>query len=106
LLSCIGIVAGLIAFNRIIQPITSTADAAKRLAKGDWDGNMPKPSNIYETSMLVEAFNEMAKNLKASFQQLQSQLTYDSLTKLYSREGFIDAAKKKAKIEKGTLYLV
>ncbi|MFB9141466.1 EAL domain-containing protein [Vibrio artabrorum] len=106
LLSCIGIVAGLIAFNRIIQPITSTADAAKRLAKGDWDGNMPKPSNIYETSMLVEAFNEMAKNLKASFQQLQSQLTYDSLTTLYSREGFIDAAKKKAKIEKGTLYLV
>lgn len=107
LLSCIGIIAGLIAFNRVTQPITSTADAAKRLANGDWDSGMPKSgNNIYETSLLVEAFNEMANNLKASFQQLQAQLTYDSLTKLYSREGFIEAAKTNGDIEKGTLYLV
>ena len=105
-LSCIGVIAGLIAFNRVTQPITSTADAAKRLAKGDWDTSMPKTGHIYETSMLVESFNEMANNLKASFQALQSQLTYDSLTKLYSREGFIDAAKKSPANEKGTLYLV
>lgn len=104
--SCIGILLGLIAFNRVTQPITSTADAAKRLANGDWDTTMPKSGHIYETSMLVEAFNEMANNLKASFKQLQSQLTYDSLTKLYSREGFIDAAKKSAANEKGTLFLV
>ncbi|MEZ9062838.1 MULTISPECIES: EAL domain-containing protein [unclassified Vibrio] len=105
-LSCIGVIAGLIAFNRVTQPITSTADAAKRLAKGDWDTSMPKTGHIYETSMLVASFNEMANNLKASFQALQSQLTYDSLTKLYSREGFIDAAKKNPANEKGTLYLV
>ena len=105
-LSCIGVIAGLIAFNRVIQPITSTADAAKRLAKGDWDTSMPKTGHIYETSMLVESFNEMASNLKASFHALQSQLTYDSLTKLYSREGFIDAAKKHPDNEKGTLYLI
>ncbi len=105
-LSCIGVIAGLIAFNRVTQPITSTADAAKGLATGDWDSSMPKPGNIYETSMLVEAFNEMTNNLKASFEQLQSQLTYDSLTKLYSREGFIDAVQKNTKTEKGTLYLV
>ncbi|MFA0524664.1 EAL domain-containing protein [Vibrio sp. 10N.222.52.C3] len=105
-LSCIGVIAGLIAFNRVTQPITSTADAAKRLAKGDWDTSMPKTGYIYETSMLVASFNEMANNLKASFQALQSQLTYDSLTKLYSREGFIDAAKKNPANEKGTLYLV
>ncbi|MFA0265663.1 EAL domain-containing protein [Vibrio cyclitrophicus] len=107
LLSCIGIIAGLIAFNRVTQPITSTADAAKRLANGDWDSGMPKSgNNIYETNLLVEAFNEMANNLKASFQQLQAQLTYDSLTKLYSREGFIEAAKTNGDIEKGTLYSV
>ncbi|MGF1853405.1 EAL domain-containing protein [Vibrio satsumensis] len=105
-LSCIGVIAGLIAFNRVIQPITSTADAAKRLAKGDWDTSMPKTGHIYETSMLVDSFNEMASNLKASFHALQSQLTYDSLTKLYSREGFIDAAKKHPDNEKGTLYLI
>ncbi|WP_123311229.1 bifunctional diguanylate cyclase/phosphodiesterase [Vibrio crassostreae] len=105
-LSCIGVIAGLIAFNRVTQPITSTADAAKRLAKGDWDTSMPKTGHIYETSMLVESFNEMANNLKASFHALQSQVTYDSLTKLYSREGFIDAAKKHPDNEKGTLYLI
>ncbi|MCG9554232.1 EAL domain-containing protein [Vibrio sp. Isolate31] len=105
-LSCIGVITGLIAFNRVTQPITSTAGAAKRLAKGDWDTSMPKTGHIYETSMLVESFNEMANNLKASFQALQSQLTYDSLTKLYSREGFIDAAKKKPENEEGTLFLV
>ncbi|SBT12598.1 Phytochrome-like protein cph2 [Vibrio celticus] len=105
-LSCIGVIAGLIAFNRATQPITSTADAARRLAKGDWDASMPKTGHIYETSMLVESFNEMTNNLKASFHALQSQLTYDSLTKLYSREGFIDAAKKHPDNEKGTLYLI
>lgn len=105
-LSCLGVIAGLVAFNRVTQPITSTADAAKRLAKGDWDTSMPKTGHIYETSMLVESFNEMANNLKASFHALQSQLTYDSLTKLYSREGFIDAAKKHPDNEEGTLYLI
>ncbi|MBE8578898.1 GGDEF and EAL domain-containing protein [Vibrio sp. OPT18] len=105
-LSCLGVIAGLVAFNRVTQPITSTADAAKRLAKGDWDTSMPKTGHIYETSMLVESFNEMANNLKASFHVLQSQLTYDSLTKLYSREGFIDAAKKHPDNETGTLYLI
>ncbi|UPR52266.1 EAL domain-containing protein [Vibrio cyclitrophicus] len=105
-LSCLGVIAGLVAFNRVTQPITSTADAAKRLANGDWDTSMPKTGHIYETSMLVESFNEMANNLKASFHALQSQLTYDSLTKLYSREGFIDAAKKHPDNEEGTLYLI
>ncbi|ARP39551.1 EAL domain-containing protein [Vibrio syngnathi] len=105
-LSCIGIIAGLIAFNRVTQPITSTAGAAKRLAKGDWDTSMPKTGNIYEISMLTASFNEMTNNLKASFQALQAQLTYDSLTKLYSREGFIDTAKKNPENEKGTLYLI
>ncbi|MEZ9702578.1 EAL domain-containing protein [Vibrio sp. 10N.261.46.E12] len=105
-LSCIGVIAGLFAFNRVTQPITSTADAAKRLAKGDWDTSMPKTGHIYETSMLVASFNEMTNNLKASFHALQSQLTYDSLTKLYSREGFIDAAKKHPNNENGTLYLI
>ncbi|MEZ8743350.1 EAL domain-containing protein [Vibrio sp. 10N.261.49.A5] len=105
-LSCIGIIVGLIAFNRVTQPITSTAGAAKRLAKGDWETSMPKTGNIYEISMLTASFNEMTNNLKASFQALQAQLTYDSLTKLYSREGFIDTAKKNPENEKGTLYLI
>lgn len=106
LLSFTGITLGYLAFNRVTRPITSTADAAKQLAKGDWESTMPRPGHIYETSMLVEAFNEMTDNLKSSFNALQTQLTYDSLTKLYSREGLVDAAKKLNIANTGTLYLV
>ena len=53
LLSFVGITLGLLAFNRVTRPITSTADAAKQLARGDWESTMPRPGNIYETSMLV-----------------------------------------------------
>ncbi|MGD8120392.1 EAL domain-containing protein [Vibrio sp. TRT 2004] len=103
--SFIGIVVGLLAFNQIMTPITSTAAAAKRLAKGDWDSHMPQPGNIYETSMLVFAFNEMANNLKASFRALRTQLLYDSLTNLYSREGLIDTCDSLGKLD-GILLLV
>ncbi|WP_394127344.1 EAL domain-containing protein [Vibrio hepatarius] len=103
--SLIGIALGLFAFNRVVAPITSTASAAKHLAKGDWESTMPQPGNIYETTMLVYAFNEMANNLKASFRALRSQLLYDSLTKLYSREGLIDSCDKLPTL-KGSLMLV
>ncbi len=103
--SLFGIAIGLVAFNRVVAPITSTATAAKQLAKGDWDSHMPKPGNIYETTMLVYAFNEMANNLKASFRALRSQLIYDSLTKLLSREGLIDTCDKLPSLN-GTLMLV
>lgn len=103
--SFIGICLGLLAFNHIVAPITSTADAAKRLAKGDWDTHMPKPGRIYETTMLVSAFSEMADNLKASFRALRSQLLYDSLTKLYSREGLVDTCDKLPELD-GSLMLI
>ncbi|MBW3697665.1 EAL domain-containing protein [Vibrio sp. T187] len=104
--SLIGIFIGLFAFNRITRPITSTAAAAKHLANGDWESHMPKPGNIYETSLLVHAFNEMANNLKASFNALQAQLTYDSLTQLYSREGLLKASEKINATSSGSLYLL
>ena len=105
LASFFGIIIGLFAFNRVVAPITSTASAAKHLAKGNWESHMPKPGSIYETTMLVHAFNEMANNLKASFKALRSQLLYDSLTKLYSREGFIDTCDKKPTLD-GSLMLI
>jgi len=106
IVSLIGIILGLFAFNKITRPITSTAAAAKHLARGDWDSHMPKPGKIYETSLLVHAFNEMANNLKASFNALQAQLTYDSLTHLYSREGLIDASEKLNNQKDGCLFLI
>ncbi|GAK82874.1 diguanylate cyclase [Vibrio ponticus] len=104
-ISAIGIIIGLFAFNRTVTPITSTANAAKQLAQGNWDSEMPKPGKIYETSMLVHAFNDMADNLKASFEEISSRLRYDSLTKLYSREGLVNTCDQLTKLE-GCLILI
>ncbi|MGG5571510.1 EAL domain-containing protein [Vibrio diazotrophicus] len=105
LISMLGIGIGYIAFNRITAPITSTAAAAQHLARGDWATPMPKSGNIYETSLLVHAFNEMANNLKASFKALRTQLVYDSLTKLYSREGLVESCSNLKKLN-GCLFLI
>lgn len=106
IISLIGVSIGLIAFNTITKTITSTAAAAKHLANGDWDSPMPSAGHIHETSMLVFAFNEMTNNLKASFKALQSQVTYDSLTTLYSREGLLEAGAQINAQSPGSLYLV
>ncbi|WP_165310009.1 bifunctional diguanylate cyclase/phosphodiesterase [Vibrio ziniensis] len=105
LISIFGIGIGYIAFNRITAPITSTASAAEHLARGDWTSPMPKSGNIYETSLLVHAFNEMANNLKASFKALRTQLVYDSLTKLYSREGLVESCSNLKNLN-GCLFLI
>lgn len=105
LISVVGILLGLFAFNRVVMPITSTANSAKQLAQGNWDSELPKPGNIYETSMLVHAFNDMASNLKASFEEISFQLLYDSLTKLYSREGLTNTCDKLEQLN-GCLILI
>ena len=104
-ISLFGIAIGYVAFNRITAPITSTAAAAEHLARGDWKSPMPKSGDIYETSMLVHAFNEMANNLKASFKALRAQLVFDSLTKLYSREGLVETSSNLKNLN-GCLYLI
>lgn len=99
LVSLFGISVGFVVLSYVVRPITSTADAAKHLAGGNWDTVLPKPGHIYETTMLVDGFNEMAKNLQASFEKLRTQLVYDSLTKLYSREGLIKTCDALPKLE-------
>ncbi len=106
LISSIGIGIGLIVIHSITKPITSTASAANHLAKGNWNSKMPQSGYIYETSLLVVAFNQMANNLKNSFETLQTQLLFDSLTKLYSREGLIKQSSDIKQTTEGTLLLV
>ncbi|MGF1762468.1 EAL domain-containing protein [Aliivibrio kagoshimensis] len=106
LISIIAVVTSLFFINLITKPITSTADAAKHLARGRWGSKMPQTGYIYETSMLVVAFNEMTNNLKASFDLLQSQLIFDSLTKLYSREGLIKQSNDIEQTTQGALLLI
>ncbi|EEZ01137.1 GGDEF family protein [Vibrio sp. RC586] len=105
LVSLIGLLLGLIALNRVANPIISTASAARQLAQGDWAASMPQPGNIYETSLLVQAFIEMTNNLKASFKALHSQLVYDSLTQLLSREGMIESCSKLSHLNGGLILI-
>ncbi|MGP8308074.1 bifunctional diguanylate cyclase/phosphodiesterase [Vibrio sp. YIC-376] len=106
IVSLIGVASCWLIFNRITQPINSTAAAALHLAKGDWESNMPKPGYVYETTVLVQAFNEMAANLKASFTALHDQLVYDSLTRLYSRQGLVEMCGNQLCRCQGTLFLL
>lgn len=105
LISVMGMSFFLIIFSRITRPITATATAAKNLANGHWENAMPQPGRIHETSLLVNAFNEMANSLQVSFKALRNQLVFDSLTKLYSREGLIDIHKRQ-RIHSGCLLML
>ncbi len=106
LVSLFGIGISLLIFNRVTRPINATATAAQHLAKGDWDSTMPKPGYVYETTVLVQAFNEMKGNLKASFKALREQLEFDSLTRLYSRQGLIEVSETLTHSGQGSLYLI
>ncbi|MDF5441744.1 GGDEF domain-containing protein, partial [Vibrio parahaemolyticus] len=79
---------------------------AQHLANGDWDSGMPKPGYVYETTVLVHAFNEMANNLRASFKALREQLVYDSLTRLYSRQGLVEICENQSDLCHGSLFLL
>lgn len=106
LVSLFGIVISMLIFNRVTRPINATATAAQHLAKGDWDSTMPKPGYVYETTVLVQAFNEMKGSLKASFKALREQLEFDSLTRLYSRQGLIEVSETLTHSGQGSLYLI
>ncbi|MEF1301686.1 EAL domain-containing protein, partial [Vibrio owensii] len=106
LVSLFGIVISMLICNRVTRPINATATAAQHLAKGDWDSTMPKPGYVYETTVLVQAFNEMKGNLKASFKALREQLEFDSLTRLYSRQGLIEVSETLTHSGQGSLYLI
>jgi len=106
IVSLFGIAITWIIFNRVTKPINATAAAAQHLANGDWDNGMPKPGYVYETTVLVRAFNEMANNLKASFKALREQLVYDSLTRLYSRQGLIEICENQSQLCHGSLFLL
>lgn len=94
LITLISLLAGLgifIFLTRITKPLRETSKAAHKIAQGDWNATMPEPGNIQEVNSMVNSFNDMATTLKRSFETLREQITYDSLTRLYTRQGFIDA---------------
>jgi diguanylate cyclase (GGDEF)-like protein len=90
LLGLLGMSLGIFVLNRLTVSLSETAKAAKQIANGSWDYPLPKRNQITEVSQLLQSFSAMRSHLQASFHALREQLIRDNLTKLYSRQGFIE----------------
>jgi signal transduction histidine kinase/serine phosphatase RsbU (regulator of sigma subunit) len=69
---CVAIIVGILTARWVIEPILALNNAAKEIAKGDWD----KTVNIErsdELGELAKSFNVMGIQLKESFQKLEHQ---------------------------------
>lgn len=88
----IGLLIGLWVIGRITRPILDTAQAADRLARGEWDARLPEGGRLHEISALVHSFNEMVTRLQRSFNRLHEQLMRDDITHLLTRRGLLDSA--------------
>ena len=92
-LALLGLALGLWCLSRALRPLAVTADAANRLAQGDWSAVKALPdTSVVETSSLVSAFHNMARRLQESFEHMRTLLQYDSLTQLLTRAGLIEQA--------------
>ncbi|WP_234494960.1 EAL domain-containing protein [Vibrio maritimus] len=108
ILGLLGLGMGIVVLNRLTVPLSETAEAAKQIANGSWDYPLPKRNRISEISQLLQSFSSMRSHLQASFHALREQLTRDNLTKLYSRQGFIETCDslKAQQSSSGTMMLL
>ena len=83
---------GLWVIQWVTGAIQRAARAANQLALGEWDTHLAPVDSLKETTLLLRAFNEMAKRLQHSFNSLREQLIYDRLTQLYTRHGLLEQA--------------
>ena len=91
-IAVLGLILGLWVIERAARPILMTAEAANRIARGEWSTGIEKSSPLRETTILVQAFNQMADRLQRSFNQMRELLIYDSLTQLLTRRGLLEQA--------------
>ena len=89
-LSLLGLMMVLWAISRLTAPIHRTAEAANKLALGEWNSCIDEKSSLQETTLLMRAFNDMAKRMHDSFNHIREQLVYDNLTHLYTRRGLLE----------------
>ncbi|CAH0532321.1 hypothetical protein VST7929_00139 [Vibrio stylophorae] len=106
LIAIAGLIIGLVIVSRITDPIIKVSYAARSLARGVWKQELQQPSQIRETNMLVNAFNEMSQKLHHSFNQLRQQLLFDHLTGLPTREGLIEHVQRNPYRGQVTLVLI
>ena len=86
----IGLAVAMLAWwvlGRITRPIISTTLAAEKLGHADWQAIPSSGIQLKETALLTKTFNEMAGKLALSFEQLNQQIRFDSMTGLMNRNG-------------------
>ncbi|WP_288842951.1 EAL domain-containing protein [uncultured Deefgea sp.] len=86
----IGLAVAILAWwvlGRITRPIISTTLAAEKLGHADWQAIPSSGIQLKETALLTKTFNEMAGKLALSFEQLNQQIRFDSMTGLMNRNG-------------------
>ncbi len=86
----IGLAVAMLAWwvlGRITRPIISTTLAAEKLGHTDWQAIPSSGIQLKETALLTKTFNEMASKLALSFEQLNQQIRFDSMTGLMNRNG-------------------
>lgn len=107
LLSLSGLVVGIYFITQVTKPIFTTANAARNIASGNWGSNVEDNGSIYETTLLINAFNDMTKKLQSTFDIMRKQITLDPLTQALSRQGLIEESrimvKDQADKEQGVL---
>ncbi len=81
----------------LLRPIAETAMALKQEAQGVLDIT-PPPASLQETANLVEAFNEMRKQVHMRQQHLDHMAHHDALTRLPNRVLFRDRLEHALKI--------
>lgn len=80
---------GLWTSRKITRSLGQLGQTTQAIAHGDWTQSA-KPAQIREFNQLVQAFNHMAEQLRASFITLNYQANHDSLTGLLNRRSFRD----------------
>ena len=77
--------------RRVARPILTTAEAAERLAGGDFDAHAPVVTED-ETGRLATAFNSMTTRLRAVYHDLEGQVeaTRSALDALRANQALVD----------------
>jgi len=83
-------VGGAVLFSRrMSRPLMDLAAAAKDIAAGNWDRQVPVSGSAEATTMAV-AFNEMSSSLRGAQERLLHDALHDHLTQLPNRALFME----------------
>lgn len=81
----LSLMLGALVAKRLSRPLKSLARITRKIAKGDYDGEIDVRSSTKEIADLSEAFKTMQSNVKQRQQQISYQAKHDLLTDLQNR---------------------